>query len=439
MTKSKFHRRFSFGHADDNSDNTNYANVIMRSDPEFQDEVSDIYFGRAFNYVYNGVQRTWGNVMGRIASDVQVRALLDMQEKTGIYASLTFNEMQFYPEIVGDRVIRNAFVQYVKSFYDAGIRMCTISDIHLMSTGVLQEAMPDMHWKNTVNHIVRTPQEVVDYARLGFQTILVDRSLNRDLEELKRVKKVADQLGVKVSLLTRESCMPSCPFKREHDLAQPYLQNGFNPTANPDLKTYWGVFGDLSCNRWRNKNMEQIDDTSVADHNALMPRVGTDIVALDKATLDEYLDNTHIFKHSGRLLGQHDLGEAKMYWIDTSRQQAFSRELRKEGDVLARSFQELYDRDAAPFHMWSLYMQEGDIGEQNWAARAELNKDSVWMSKKAKALAHTLKNCRNQCYDCHACERVFGYKDFDSLLDVKSTKGWTDKADRTIPIHPFKE
>lgn len=440
---NKFYRRFSIGHPDDQGANNSYfAKLIMNSSKSFQDEIADVYFGRVFRYNFNGADRRYGDVMGKEASDGQVRDLLEMQEKTGIPISLTINEMNFMPEISGNRDVRNEFVKFVKSFYEAGVRVCTISDVHLMTTGVLQEAMPEMHWKNTVNHIVRTAQEVIDYASIGYNTILIDRSLNRDADELRRVKLVADKIGVKLSLLASEGCMPSCPYKKEHDSVQPYTQNGYNPTLNPELKTYWGVYGDLSCNRWRFSNMTRKEGVLVEDE-ALMPRQGTDIVALDRETLDVYLDNTHVLKFSGRLNGTQPLrpGEQFFWGSNIAKKQLLVGETNLDDQILVGSFSEIYEKNLFPFHTWRLvsaYPGENktieDVLSQAESRLIARRENSVWGQKKAIALNKTLLTCKNQCYDCHACERVFGYNDFDTLLELKKPTDWIAKADKYIPI-----
>jgi len=45
-------------------------------------------------------------------------------------------------------------------------------------------------------------------------------------------------------------------------------------------------------------------------------------------------------------------------------------------------------------------------------------KDSFFMTDKAKKLEQRLKNCKNQCHNCHLCERTFGLQDFDSLIEL---------------------
>jgi hypothetical protein len=39
------------------------------------------------------------------------------------------------------------------------------------------------------------------------------------------------------------------------------------------------------------------------------------------------------------------------------------------------------------------------------------------MTDDVSKLEHRLKNCKNQCYSCHLCERTFGLSDIDSLIE----------------------
>ena len=40
------------------------------------------------------------------------------------------------------------------------------------------------------------------------------------------------------------------------------------------------------------------------------------------------------------------------------------------------------------------------------------------MTDEAKILEQRLKNCKNQCYRCHLCERTVELPDFDSLIEL---------------------
>jgi hypothetical protein len=67
------------------------------------------------------------------------------------------------------------------------------------------------------------------------------------MEELKRIKEVTENYKnkhpdryVKTCILVWEDCMPSCPFKREHDDVQMYFKK---------IKYWQSYLGELSCKR----------------------------------------------------------------------------------------------------------------------------------------------------------------------------------------------
>ena len=47
------------------------------------------------------------------------------------------------------------------------------------------------------------------------------------------------------------------------------------------------------------------------------------------------------------------------------------------------------------------------------------NVSSSVVSSIRQKLEKLLKNCRNQCWDCHECERTFGFQDVDSALQLR--------------------
>jgi hypothetical protein len=402
-------------------DKSMYQTVAMAT-PKFREEIADIYFGHSFKYNYNGRAVRYGEVMGVEASDGQLDYLFKIQDDFGVPISLTINSLDSHPELILDKEVRDNFISYLRSFYDRGLRICTISNTHLMSTGLLQIEFPEMHWKNTVNHLVRTAQEVVDFAALGYNTILLDRSLNRNFDELKQIKKVADIKGVKTSLLMSEGCMPSCPFKTEHDLAQAELQQ--MPQFN-----YWASMGDLSCNRWRLNGIP-------------MPRSGTDIVAPTKEIFDQLLQYVDVFKYSSRISrvqpGHQDPVKSMYTWEVMGPPGTPA--------LQCESFSEIYENNLIPFNVWKpapLSFIHGIRGAANFTKNNESVYNDVvskhpltelWLSKKGESLAKVLTTCKNQCWDCHACERVFGHPDIDTLLDLKKpTPSYLSRVD-SFPI-----
>ena len=189
-----FNKRFSLPHYD--RFHGEYAQVFYQTmknaDRKFLDSIYDIYFGKYFHYEYNGQQKRCGNPMGVEASDEQIDYLFKLQEETGVIISLTFNTVEVPHEVVFDHNIRHKFVEWIGGYYDRGLRSCTMSSEHILRTGELQARCPDMRWKSTVNQIVSDAQQFIDYAYLGYNTINLDRSLNRNLRELKRIKRAQD-------------------------------------------------------------------------------------------------------------------------------------------------------------------------------------------------------------------------------------------------------
>jgi hypothetical protein len=400
-------KRFSIPHYDSISYPSLYYEAIKKSSQQFKDEIYDIYFGAKFRYkyreqeIYDDYKKlhevAYGNVMGVEASDEQLNYLFRIQEEFGIEISLTINQLNIPVEISyskNDRVLK-AFVYWLQEFYDRGLRSCTLANNHMMRIGILQKQFPEMKWKNTVNQQVSTAQQVLDYLYLGYNLIQLDRSLNRNMDELKRIKDVVENFKnkypeklVKTCMLVWEDCLPSCPFKRAHDDLQIYHRK----------INYWSSnLGALSCTRWRKMLGERI-----------LPRSGTNCCWVSVDTFKEYTELVDIFKYSGRLtiIGPDpSLNNLQAAW-------AF---LERYG---VRSFSEVIKNKLEPVHLWCWGIGIFASLETNIEDIKEDLKDNLWLTDEGKRLEQRLKNCKNQCYKCHLCERTFGISDIDSVIAI---------------------
>jgi len=415
-TKDLLKNRFSLGYHQYSEDPAAYYTLLKNASQEYRDEISDLYFSAPYFYegpnTYdNNPYVRYGDCMSaHTKNEEHIDYLFKIQDELGIQISFTFNETPAHPALTGDSDIFEGFINHIQKFYDRGLRMCTISDIHMMGSGVLQERFPNMHWKNTVNNMVRSAQSVMDFYALGFRTILIDRSLNRDLDEIKMIGKLKKTLpDLKISLLAREGCMPSCPFKLEHDSMGAVSQN-----------RYWAEHGQVSCTKWRFTG-EQAD----------MPRIGTDLVSVDEDIYTTFAEVVDVFKYSGRngsIPQMHrDIQEYKFVWgihygISGDRygyqENDFSTQ-RIDHIGVCESFEEIMKQKFYPLTGWASAMiipKDFDY-TQTWKYTEEALKDNIWNSKKGKSLAKILSTCKNQCWDCHACEKVFGIEPFDSLIE----------------------
>ena len=407
----------------DGDDETFFYNIISNADQSFRDEIDDIYFAKDFHYKFAGTNRRYGDVMGKNASDLQIDNLFKIQEKWGIPASLTLNQETHPTEILIDPDIKKQFVNFIGEFYERGLRVCTISNIHLMGTGILQKNFPEMNWKNTVNHIVGNPQQMVDLHVLGYNYIQFDRQLNRNMSQLRRMSKVAKNRGIKTYLLASEGCMPFCPFKEEHDIVQPWI-------GSNQGKSYFGTLNSISCNKWR-----------FPDRWGQPPRIGTSCVWDNNERFDKYNELVDVFKFSGRLIKMMGVvPESKAVWSYVD----------KPNDVIfvGKCFKDVYDNGQGFLSNWDGLgyvtidpTQEKDyfLGNPGVGERCKAYFDSIEHPYKTEAgikMCKALPNCKNQCYDCHLCEDAYGYDHFDSLAQINRTpdSDYTRGGDKTVDI-----
>jgi hypothetical protein len=417
--------KFSIGHPEQGQENYPYVmyELFKNTPPETLADFEDLYFGKFFYYEYDGVPKRYGNCMGVEATDEAVDYLFKIQDEFGVPISLTMNSLEIPGELQMDMRLQDAFIDWIGQYYERGLRSITLANTHLVRTGKIQKRFPDLRIKNTVNHIVSDAQQVVDYAYLGYHTILLDRSLNRNFQELKKIKKAVDRLNakkqdksmpLKTSLLVAESCLYKCPFKKEHD--------DIGATISGD---YFNSMSALTCDGWRNPQF------------ANLPRNGVDLYATYTETFNELAKLVDIFKFSGRLTSYRlDLNmireqKARYLWLfngaDNITKQKFSNTIMHDETALfAKKFQDILDNNAAPIHMWVPSYGYGAvenfyITEERYQELYEkYMKDDVWFSPEGRELEKILQGCKSQCWDCHKCEDVYGVGHVDSALQFRT-------------------
>lgn len=407
-----FDKIFSAGYPQQTKDPRLFYTYLKNAHPRYKAEIRDVYFSAPYKYRYNGRNYMYGDVMASHSDESHYEYLMKIQHELNIDVSLTFNETYPNKELTEDPDVLQGFINHLGKFYEMGVRSCTISNVHLMSTGILQRNFPEMLWKNTVNHIIIKPQQVVDYHLLGYDVINLDRSLNRDLDALRAMQPLRKKYpNLILSLLATEGCMPNCAFKVEHDTVNK------DPTYN-----YWKSVagGKLSCNKWRTVGTNEL------------PRIGTDIVWANKETFYEYAELVDYFKFSGRM-GVYDEDPdhenhrfiwANLAGIEGTRYRADYWDMHKLPDhawAATDCFQDLIeniDGPIAPHWFYARYVRNDFDVKTTWKNIEFANQRSVWTSKKGQSLNHVLKTCKNECWDCHACERTFGVDDFDSLIEI---------------------
>ena len=128
--------------------------------------------------------------------------------------------------LVNPSTYSNEFYQHVEDLIshvaDINVDMVTLNNTYLLRAGIIkdfQKSNPNIVLKNSVNNLVRTLKDFLFmHEELGLTDIIVDRSLNRDLDTLKKMSDYAKQHDIKITMLVNEGCIVDCKWKQWDDL-----------------------------------------------------------------------------------------------------------------------------------------------------------------------------------------------------------------------------
>ena len=83
----------------------------------------------------------------------------------------------------------------------------------------LRRSNPSLAIKNSVNNKPKSLKDVVFLiSTLGVKDVVLDRSLNRDLDELRKISQFCKEQGVSTTLLVNEGCIVDCMWKNFDDM-----------------------------------------------------------------------------------------------------------------------------------------------------------------------------------------------------------------------------
>jgi hypothetical protein len=236
-------------------------------------------------------------------------AMMQIQKKFGITVSATFNN------ILVDPTTENLmlFIKNLKPLYEQGLRSITIPHYVWMMHGAIKKAFPKMTIKNTILRKVSKPQEYVDYAKVGFDIINIDRYNLRDRDNLVRLKKAYDKYKIPMVILANEWCKGLCPAMNEH-----YHYN-CSTSKECSVPYFATAIGHTTCPSWQKKipwyNLQ----------NANIP--------IFKKDIDELLEYIQIFK----LHGRNDFNLMKQSMDIVQRYADNKREVDNESIVICKS------------------------------------------------------------------------------------------------------
>ena len=313
-----------------------------------KDWISDVYFT---SRIAPFKQDAMGDVFVIEQEQLGIETALNIQKHLGIPVSATFNNIQVPPT----QTNLDTFIINFKRLYDAGVRTATIPHTHWLATGQIQRAFPDLFIKNTILRDVRTANEIVALAQVGYHYINLDRDLMRDRDTLLRLKEAKEWIklnmgkDIQFSLLANEGCLGACPMMVEHF--------EFNNNRTKETPQYFNdPISRVSCPKW------DVEDASVP--------LKTANFSPWKADWDDYLDNLGIdvFKMHGR--------------EDISR-------LYETMDLIERYIA----GEEFVAGGFATYLEETELAGKPI---------EIWRDK--------IRNCKFDCWECQYCDKIYEKK-----------------------------
>jgi collagenase-like PrtC family protease len=119
------------------------------------------------------------------------------------------------------------------SVYDSGCTILTFNNSFLMRNPEFRQNIPPIKIKPSVNNKIITLENVeFFYNEMGIKDFILDRSLNRNFDELERIYEWTKNKDISLTLLANEGCLPNCMWKQHCDnLISQYHKNEANEVA----------------------------------------------------------------------------------------------------------------------------------------------------------------------------------------------------------------
>lgn len=112
-----------------------------------------------------------------------------------------------------------AVIDSIDDVYDRGVTMLTINNMLLLRDVHFRKSIPsDLQIKLSINNKIASVDEIEFlFNHCGINHFILDRSINRDMDELQRVSIWPNRNKITVTLLAQEGCITRCPWKNTCD------------------------------------------------------------------------------------------------------------------------------------------------------------------------------------------------------------------------------
>ena len=200
--------RFSIGW------NPRHAEGLMDSVLRHQEQTAEVYFSPPGMVSGRGVMSTPGPC-GSV-EEMEQRLFRDLARlhENGIALHLLINGNCF-----GKHTLSRSFHQEVGDLTDrlrSDFGLGAVTTTSPVAAKFLKRNFPDLECRASVNMEIGTP-EAMDYLAEYFDSFYLKREYNRDLRQIRRMRRWADGHGKKMYALANSGCLNFCSARTFHD------------------------------------------------------------------------------------------------------------------------------------------------------------------------------------------------------------------------------
>lgn len=172
------------------------------------DQINDIYFS----------DNKFGSARALELDEEMLTELYDIRNKYGIKLHYLING-NYYSNESYEKV--HEIIDHIK---DIDVDILTMNNTYLLRDwqfiDIIRNCRPNkVEIKNSVNNLPRTVKDVVFLVEvLKVDHVVVDRSLNRNLDELKKIRNYCKERNINITMLVNEGCIVDCLWKNIDDM-----------------------------------------------------------------------------------------------------------------------------------------------------------------------------------------------------------------------------
>jgi len=141
---------------------------------------------------------------------------------------------------------QHKLISILWNIYNDGCTYLTYNNSFMLRIPEFRQKIPPFKIKPSINNKIMTLENVeFYYTNMNIKDFILDRSLNRNYDELKRIYEWTKDKDISLSLLANEGCIPNCIWKQHCD----NLISQFSKNTEDDQKHLVKIHTDTLCGR----------------------------------------------------------------------------------------------------------------------------------------------------------------------------------------------